>query len=267
MLKPQHKNLLNPKNLPWLARCIFNPRGYAEINLLNCSYQIQVPHQLRGNSRLCYIYNDRYDPSLAILPYLISPGMHVIDAGAHYGIYSIILSQLCGSKGGVIAYEPVPEFRRHLERNVAVYKLLNIRVKQVALSDTDGTGVINFNKDRSRTSIRTNFNRKTLPSRIIHLTSLDNMLEVTPKISFIKIDTEGFDGKVIRGMRQLMIRDEPIIQFEMNNSESKAEIMDLFLKVGYQFLSILDLCALKGIPKPKNVQDCNNYYGFPTSCL
>ncbi len=266
MQKPQHKHLLNPKNLPWLARCIFNPRGYAEIDLLNCSYQIQVPHQLRGNSRMCYIYQDRYDPSLAILPYLISPGMNVIDAGAHYGIYSIILSQLCGYKGEVFAYEPVPEFRRILKRNVEVYKLLNIRVKQMALSDTDGIGVIHFDKDRSRTSIRTDFKR-TLNSKIINLTSLDSMLKVTPKISFIKIDTEGFDSKVIRGMHQLMIRDEPIVQFEINNSESRAEIMDLFLKVGYQYLSISDLCALKGISKPKNVETCNNYYGLSARFL
>ena len=67
-----------------------------------------------------------------------------------------------------------------LERNIEVYKLLNIRIKQVALYDTDGIGVINYDKDRSRTSIRTNFNRKTLSSGIIHLTSLDNTLEVTP---------------------------------------------------------------------------------------
>lgn len=266
-MRRQSRSLLNPKNLLWLGRCIVSPRGYAEVNLLNGKYRMQVPHQLRGNSRLCYLYQDQYDPSIAILPYLIFPGMRVIDVGAHYGIYSIILSQLCGSTGGVIAYEPVPEHCRYLYRNVVLYKLPNIQVKQAALSDIDGFGVIQINKDRSRTSIRTDINENTPPSTILRLSSLDNTLKVTPKISFVKIDTEGFDGKVIRGMSQLMKRDHPIVQFEINDSGLKEEIMQLLLEVDYQFLSISDLCDLKNIPKAKNLKDCNNYYGLPPSYI
>ena len=56
----------------------------------------------------------------------ISPGDVVLDIGANIGYYSLIAARLVGDTGKVHAFEPEPNSRDLLEKNIAVNKCSNI---------------------------------------------------------------------------------------------------------------------------------------------
>ncbi len=62
------------------------------------------------------------EPEYAILDSLVLPGSLVIDVGANVGHYTKKLSDLAGSRGRVIAFEPVPDTFSLLAANVALFQ-------------------------------------------------------------------------------------------------------------------------------------------------
>jgi len=51
---------------------------------------------------------------LRLLQRFLTPGMTVIDVGAHHGLYAILAARQVGATGRVIAFEPAPSVRRRL---------------------------------------------------------------------------------------------------------------------------------------------------------
>ena len=50
----------------------------------------------------------------------IGPGMVCIDAGANLGYFTVLMANLAGPDGKVVAIEPIPSTRKLLARNVAI---------------------------------------------------------------------------------------------------------------------------------------------------
>ena len=61
------------------------------------------------------------------------------------------------------------------------------------------------------------------------LTLCLNSLNLTHKITLIKIDAEGHEAGVLRGMHQILIRDKPTLIVETNSRE----IEDNLQRIGY----------------------------------
>src|SRR6266403_313613 len=51
---------------------------------------------------------------------MLSPGKTFVDAGANFGIYTMVASKLVGEAGRVIAFEPTAESFEVLRRNIAL---------------------------------------------------------------------------------------------------------------------------------------------------
>ena len=49
---------------------------------------------------------------------VLSPGMHVIEAGANRGVTAVAIAKKIGGKGHLYAFEPVPEFYVELQRSL-----------------------------------------------------------------------------------------------------------------------------------------------------
>ena len=64
---------------------------------------------------------------LASLPHHVDRGDSVIDAGAHYGSYTVALGKLVGERGHVLAVEPASHSFDVLRRNVELNRLANAR--------------------------------------------------------------------------------------------------------------------------------------------
>jgi len=80
-------------------------------------------------------------------------GKTFVDAGANFGIYTMVASKLVGQSGRVIAFEPTAESFEVLRRNIALNGLTNVLAVQGALSDKAGTAWLHYGTDPVRNSL------------------------------------------------------------------------------------------------------------------
>lgn len=138
----------------------------------------------------------------------VQPGMRVVDIGANQGLYSLLLAQLTGAQGKVWAFEPDDLLHEALKRNVALNGVNTIQTRHAALGAEAGTMVlhrslVNSGDNRLSATAAAAGLREEVPVRIERL---DHAL-AGERVDFIKIDVQGWEMEVFRGMRGLL--DEP----------------------------------------------------------
>src|SRR5690242_12876398 len=75
------------------------------------------------------------EPELELIPYAVNHGETAIDIGANYGLYSYHLSRAVGSKGRVVAFEPVAFTCGALRRVQVLLGLRNMEIVPMGCSD------------------------------------------------------------------------------------------------------------------------------------
>lgn len=143
----------------------------------------------------------------------IKPGSLCFDIGACVGIFSETFLDL-GAK--VIAVEPIIENFNHLnERLSSKTKLFTIHAAVSALSGTSqihkanlpdlstlDENFVKFNEAQSQT--------KWTETRVVQLTTLDELIKKYGLPDFCKIDVEGHEREVLLGLTNMI----PVISFE-----------------------------------------------------
>ncbi|MBX7469099.1 FkbM family methyltransferase [Streptomyces sp. MAG02] len=137
----------------------------------------------------------------------LRPGDTFVDVGANLGVFSVLGSRLVGSAGKVVAIEASPAFHRGLLRNVALNHCDNVRSVNTAVSDGHRTltFVLAGSRNMGANSIvpydgpvESSFEMGAVP-----LSELLEPAEVA-RARVIKIDVEGAEGSVVRGLAPLL---------------------------------------------------------------
>jgi len=148
-------------------------------------------------------------------------------------------SAAVGPRGRVIAIEPNPAeasiLRRDLERNM----IANVKVIGVGLSDREGIMTLHVPAGNSGEAT---FGMLPYPDEF----AIDVPVKVGDRLldkehpSLIKIDVEGFEVRVLRGLEETLKRARPIVITEMIERQlvqcgsNRAELIELMRKFGYQ---------------------------------
>ena len=134
---------------------------------------------------------------------LIKPGDIVIDIGANIGYYTLIFAKLVGTKGKVYAFEPDRTNFELLSKNIILNNYKNTILINKALSDKEEP--INFYLNPLNTANHKIYSGGKDMKTTVICTTLNKFFKNKPKkISFVKIDVEGAEGKVIAGMNRLI---------------------------------------------------------------
>jgi FkbM family methyltransferase len=135
----------------------------------------------------------------------VKQGELVFDAGANVGVYSEIFTDL-GAK--VVAIEPNPDCCRLLER---LANRRSVTVESCAVGETFDRIVLRLSDNSELSSANPDWCAKVQRSSLhwnahwvgeieVEVTTLDRLAERHGIPSFVKIDVEGFDDRVMRGM-------------------------------------------------------------------
>jgi FkbM family methyltransferase len=183
-------------------------------------------------------YRGAIEYELLILDELFSGRNLCIDVGANDGVYTYKLAKFCGR---VEAFEPQPGCCDLIK----AYRAQNINVHCVALSDAPG--VLNLNipaiKGKAITGYAT-FNEiseshTTIP---VPLRRLDDFS--FKDVSFIKIDVEGHESRVLSGAKETILREQPVILIEIEQRHlGETPITDIFEQItnlGYKGFFLLN---------------------------
>lgn len=170
------------------------------------------------------------EPEYVLLPTFLRPGDWVLDVGANVGHYTRRMSDLVGSAGRVIAFEPVPTTFALLAANARCFRHANVTLINAAASDATASAGVRI-PDFAE-GLR-NYYQASLqgqgPAELTILTIAIDALALPSRVRLAKIDVEGHELPVLRGMQALLRRDRPVLVVET----SSREVVDLLRGLGY----------------------------------
>jgi len=143
---------------------------------------------------------------------LIKPGNVVVDVGANVGFYTLLAAQLLQGKGRIYSFEPAPRTYKLLKDNVQVNGFLEpgmICLHQLAVTDRSGRSRLSvFDGDCAHNTLFSD----GLADREIEVstTPLDEIPGAQERVDLVKIDAQGAEPLVVRGMWRLVERNPGI---------------------------------------------------------
>lgn len=167
---------------------------------------------------------------------VLRPGGVMVDVGANAGAYSFWADRCMDGKGRVLAVEPDPEMRRRLAFNLATNGTTGIAVYPVALSDREGTAILQVNPGARGTntleaSVR---GKETITVPVTTLTTLLADAGVT-SVDVLKLDIEGHEptvlGHFLEHAPDSLLPRVVISEFK---HDTQAAIVALMRKRGYE---------------------------------
>lgn len=181
---------------------------------------------------------------------IVRRGQTALDIGAHWGLHTVLLSDLVGPRGRVVAFEPNPVVLSLLSHSVDL--LANTTLAPFALSDSVGTaplfvpahadmaGLSDWARSADRESRRFD----------VRVDRLDRLVAAgdVPPPDFVKCDVEGFEARVFRGAASVLDRRQaPTTLFEVNpraaaeigiTADAALEFLGSLGAASYRFFSI-----------------------------
>ena len=169
---------------------------------------------------MIYIYGAHQQYQFtAVYAALLRPGDCMVDVGANIGSLALQGAQLVGPGGTVYAFEASPGTSVTLKQNVALNPGLNVSVYNSAVSDTCGSVSFFTAVDNTAlSSIRDVRQKAKTIQATVPTVTLDSVLQEFRAIKFVKIDVEGAEYLVLKGMAALIQRDQPYILLEIDDA-------------------------------------------------
>ena len=145
-----------------------------------------------------------YEPeTLQFLRNHITSDSVFVDVGANIGAFSI---PLAGYAKRVIAIEPSPQVLPYLRRNVTLNRLSNVEIAACAASTSDRDSVPLYIPPESHFGMASSAPQFDVVPTTVRAKSLDAILvaQAAPRVSVMKIDTEGYEAHVFLGAQNLL---------------------------------------------------------------
>jgi FkbM family methyltransferase len=143
----------------------------------------------------------------------LQPGWQCIDVGANHGYYSIIMADVVGGEGCVQAVEPNPRLSTLLKQTIELNGLnKQAKVLQKAVSDTNGEkALLVIPSGRGLNASIHELAKATDETTEVETVTLDSLTQDWSRVDFVKIDAEGAEEGIWRGMRDTVSRNKDIV--------------------------------------------------------
>jgi FkbM family methyltransferase len=183
----------------------------------------------------------------------VKKGDFVIDIGANMGDTTVTMALAAGATGSTLALEPNPHSFKILEENAKLNRdKTNIIALNFAATAEDGEftfgsgdpsfgngGIVGFTHNEKR-NVRYTF---AVKGKNLSKYLLANHTELLPKLTLIKIDTEGYDKEVLKSIPEIIEQYRPYLiveYFGPSLKSEKYELFDLLTSKGYKQFNIYD---------------------------
>jgi FkbM family methyltransferase len=139
-------------------------------------------------------------PEIALLKrYRLKPGARVFDLGAHQGVVALMLANVVGPEGQVVAVEASPHNVRVAEINRELNRATWLHVVHAAVADKSGIVVFNEGLNGQVDDGCGGWGKVEVPARTV-----DDMAREFGPPDILFIDVEGFECQALRGAEQTL---------------------------------------------------------------
>ncbi|MGA8595839.1 MAG: FkbM family methyltransferase, partial [Bryobacteraceae bacterium] len=164
----------------------------------------------------------------------VTMGETWLDIGANYGYTALALRRQVGKKGRVFAFEPKLSTCGCLAQTMALNEFSEVTVLPVGLGEPDqlelrtlavnGGMVDSINQGDTTETI--------LVSRLDWL--WPQICGQEERIDGVKIDVQGMELEVLKGMRSILTAHTPKLVIELHRGVSRRAVLDLLDECGYE---------------------------------
>ena len=162
----------------------------------------------------------------------------ILDVGANTGLFALA-AKAVAPQASVMAFEPVDRIRKRLSANVELNRF-DLPISPAAVSDRDGTGFILDTEEEHEIAatmdetyaVLSDSPRKKVAVPVVRLDTLVSAGTIRPP-DLIKIDVEGHETAVLRGMTSQLENKRPSLVIEVLTSGAADQIDRLTRPFGY----------------------------------
>ncbi|KKN60145.1 hypothetical protein LCGC14_0535230 [marine sediment metagenome] len=140
---------------------------------------------------------------------VVKKGHVFVDVGSHIGVYTKLASKLAGPKGIVHSFEPLPSNYNKLLKNVG--GRINVKTYNNAVADFNGEKRF---YESAKSNLDNSFYEGSEDRNIPHIVQVVTLDSVLKHADVIKIDVEGAEHLVLKGMKNILKNENVIIFIE-----------------------------------------------------
>ncbi|GGZ93567.1 FkbM family methyltransferase [Algibacter mikhailovii] len=164
----------------------------------------------------------------------INRGDVVFDIGGNIGQYALMFSELVGNKGKVFSFEPDYKNFSFLQFNTNINKKKNLFCLNNGIGAEEG--ILEFYRDSETGGRMGSFKREFVKKRYkgfkeqVEIIKCDSLINKYGIPNFVKIDVEGFEYEVLKGLKSVL--KETIFFIEVRE-ETKEKVFQYFKHKNY----------------------------------
>jgi FkbM family methyltransferase len=200
----------------------------------------------------CWLGSYEHAQQLAFAA-LVRPGDTVFDVGAHAGFYTLLAARLVGSRGRVVAFEPMPENLRYLRHHLAMNRVTGVRVVAAAVAAAAGRQRIARGPTGSMWHLHEDGGHE------VTTVALDPLLRAgeLPLPAVIKMDIEGAEVAALAGATWLLREHPPRFMLSTHGHAAHVACCSVLREAGYDLRPVGDLPLerareLVALPPPRD---------------
>lgn len=238
------------------------------------------PHSIYGGPLRAYrIVTSWYDYPAAILGYTERPlldwfaqnvhaGETWLDIGAHYGYTALALAHHVGAQGRVFAFEPMLTSAGCIAQTRRLNQLDRLTVLPIALGDASLLHIEQLPVVRGMldsTLAHNSSGTEHAWEETLLVVALDTLWTTIAgadtHLHGIKLDVQGMELHVLRGMQELLCAQRPRLVVEVHAGVSRPELLGFLKSVGYTHSAV----AIEPVAGETSAQfhDDKSYYFAP----
>jgi FkbM family methyltransferase len=191
-----------------------------------------------------------------------------LDIGANYGCTALRLADLVGPTGRVFAFEPKLDTCGNLAETVALNRMAQILVIPVALGSNQDLDLRRF---ATSGSMAVGTSLANGPPETLMIAKLDwlwpRIAGDAAQIHGIKIDVQGMEIEVLRGMKDVLRAHKPRLCLELHAGVDRKEVFDLLESCGYDRAGTSITHDREREPKPLYLDNASYAFTTPASQL
>lgn len=133
----------------------------------------------------------------------------VVDVGACLGLFTLVAARRVGLNGHVLAFEANPETYPLLLQNIELNGFADrVQAMNRAVSDRGGSAAFFLNDAAASSSSMFPPDTRSRQT-IVERCAIDEFVSTPDRLGLVKIDAEGAEVEVLRGMRETLRRAPP----------------------------------------------------------
>tara|TARA_B110000444_G_C18826770_1_gene590790 strand:+ start:765 stop:1478 length:714 start_codon:yes stop_codon:yes gene_type:complete len=194
-----------------------------DINLDEFKYKLTFNNIKIGPAIVQRIEGRREPETTSVYRSIIQPGMKVMELGACYGEFTILIDHLVGENGQLISVEGTPNIFKILERNISINNLKNTKIYQTFIKNSKGVMVFNKDETHVYNAIKRSSKDSNKDSNSLEKVECEKLTDFMKRINFypeiIVMDIEGYEEDVIEDLFLINKTNYyPILLFEIHEN-------------------------------------------------